>query len=220
MSGNNYTDRYMVVYPCECIAFARIHNHVSISIIICFLLFLFPFSTTSAHTFANNGRIFGQLLDGTKNNAPVAGQTVTLQLAQGITAQDFATATTDAQGAYSFDNLRTDKTMSYAVYIRYQGAQYVSDVVSLDSKPVQQVNLRVYEATTSTAKVAVVQTTILLHEPDAQIGMITVSELFFFKNLDISTYVGSLDASHGKPNALLFSLPSGARNVSLSCGFD
>jgi hypothetical protein len=78
----------------------------------------------------------------------------------------------------------------------------------------------VYEATASTAKVAVVQTTILLHEPDAQIGMITVSELFFFKNLDTSTYVGSLDASHGKPNALLFSLPSGARNVSLSSGFD
>ncbi|HZU02556.1 MAG TPA: carboxypeptidase-like regulatory domain-containing protein [Ktedonobacteraceae bacterium] len=192
----------------------------AVTLIGCIFLFLFPFSTVSAHTFAASGRIFGQLLDGTKNNTPVAGQAVTLQLAQGETAQDFATATTDAQGAYSFDNLRTDKTISYAVYIRYQGAQYVSNVVSLDSKPVQQVNLTVYEATTSTAKVAVVQTSILLHEPDAQIGMITVSEFFFFKNLDTSTYVGSLDASHGKPNALLFSLPPGARNVSLSNGFD
>jgi 5-hydroxyisourate hydrolase-like protein (transthyretin family) len=220
MPGKHNTNRDMAVYTCECIAFARIHSHVSISIIICILLFLLPFSTVSAHTFASNGRIFGHLLDGTKNNTPVADQTVTLQLAQGETAQDFATATTDAQGAYSFDNLRTDKTISYAVYIRYQGAQYVSNVVSLDSKPVQQVNLTVYEATTSTAKVAVVQTTILLHEPDAQIGMITVSELFFFKNLDTSTYVGSLDTSHGRPNALLFSLPAGARNVSLSSGFD
>src|SRR5205085_5055377 len=133
MPGKINADQDMVVYTCERVAFARIHNHVLISISICILLFLFPFSTASAHTFADNGRIFGQLLDGTKNNAPVAGQTVTLQLAQGETAQDFATATTDAQGAYSFDNLRTDKTISYAVYIRYQGAQYVSNVVSLDS---------------------------------------------------------------------------------------
>ncbi len=220
MPGNNKPDQDMVVSTCEGNVFAGRYNHVLIRFIICFLLFLFPFSSASAHTIADNGRIFGQLLDGTKNNTPIVGQTVTLQLAQGETAQDFATATTDAQGAYSFDHLRTDKTISYAVYIRYQGAQYVSNVVSLDSKSVQQVNLTVYEATTSTAKVAVVQTSILLHEPDAQIGMITVSELFFFKNLDTSTYVGSLDASHGKPNALLFSLPTGARNVSLSSGFD
>ena len=217
MSGNND------VKPINTVPTTRLSSPAiscAVTLISCIFVFLFPFSTASAHALSSNGRIFGQLLDGTKNNTPVAGQTVTLQLAQGETAQDFATATTDAQGAYSFDNLRTDKTISYAVYIRYQGAQYVSNVVSLDSKPMQQVNLTVYEATTSTAKVAVVQTTILLHEPDAQIGMITVSELFFFKNLDTSAYVGSLDASHGKPNALLFSLPSGARNVSLSSGFD
>lgn len=191
-----------------------------IVVIVCVIALLLPLSSVSAYTLVGNGRIFGRLLDGTKNNAPIAGQTVTLQLAQGDTAQDFATATTDAHGAYSFDNLPTDKTMSYAVYIRYQGAQYVSDIVSLDSKPVQQVNLTVYEATTSTAKIAVLQTSILLHEPDAQKGTITVSEIIFFKNLDIYTYVGSLDASQGKPNALLFSLPRGARNVSLSSGFD
>jgi hypothetical protein len=96
----------------------------------------------------------------------------------------------------------------------------VSDLVSLDSKPVQQVNLTVYEATTSTAKVAILQATVLLHQPDAQKGTLTVSEVFFFKNLDLSTYVGSLDASKGKPDALLFSLPRGARNVSLGGGFD
>ena len=191
-----------------------------IVVIVCVIALLLPLSSVSAYTLLGNGRIFGRLLDGTKNNAPVAGQTVTLQLAHGDTAQDFATATTDAHGAYSFDNLPTDKTMSYAVYIRYQGAQYVSDIVSLDSKPVQQVNLTVYGATTNTAKIAVLQTSILFHDPDAQKGTITVSEVFFFKNLAIYTYVGSLDASQGKPNALLFSLPRGARNVSLSSGFD
>src|SRR5437899_5960336 len=71
---------------------------------------------------ASTGRIFGQLLDGTNKNAPLAGQTVTLQMAQGNNAKDLASVTTDARGSYSFDNLATDSTISYALYLRYLGA--------------------------------------------------------------------------------------------------
>lgn len=190
------------------------------AIIICIITFLYPFTSVSAYASVNNGRIFGQLFNSTKNKAPVAGQQVILQMAQGDTAPDLTTATTDAHGAFSFDGLNTDKTINYAVYTRYQGAQYYTDLISLDTKPVQQVNLAVYEATTSTAKIAIVQATILLQKPDALAGVLTVSEIFIFNNLDTRTYVGSLDASAGKPNALRFSLPRGARNISLSKGFD
>ncbi|GAC1644608.1 MAG: hypothetical protein NVS4B12_09840 [Ktedonobacteraceae bacterium] len=180
---------------------------------------LFPLSA-SAHAFADNGRITGQLLDGTKNNAPLVGQQVKLQEAQGANSRDVSTVTTDAHGNYNFANLATDKTISYAVYKSYQGAQYVSDVVALDTNPTQQLNLTVYEATTSTAKVAVLQNTILMHQPDAQKGIMTVSEIFSFRNLDSHTYVGSFDTSKGKPNALRFSLPGNARNITLGTGFD
>ena len=170
---------------------------------------------------ANNGRITGQLLDGTKKNTPLAGQQVTLQEAQGANSRDAATATTDAHGNYSFANLATDKTINYAVYMQYQKAQYVSDIISFsDGKPVQQVNLTVYDATTSTAKIAVLQNTILLHQPDAQKGTISVSEILSFQNLDSRTYVGSFDTSKGKPNALRFSLPGNAKNINLGTGFD
>ncbi|HZO72989.1 MAG TPA: carboxypeptidase-like regulatory domain-containing protein [Ktedonobacteraceae bacterium] len=173
-----------------------------------------------AHAAGGNGRIYGQLLDGTAHNAPLAGQVVTLQMAQGSNAQDLATATTDSHGNFSFPGLSTDKTISYAVFIRYQGAQYVSDLVSLDSKPEQQVNLTVYQATTSTANIAIIQATALLHAPDAQKSSFTVSELFIFKNLDTHAFVGSLDTSKGRPNALIFSLPRGARNITFNNGFD
>src|SRR2546421_4809790 len=182
---------------------------------ITFMSFLSP----SAHA-AGPGRIFGQLLDGTHQNAPVARQSVTLQMAQGNTATDLASVTTDARGSYGFANLSTDKTISYALYIRYQGAQYNSALITLNTKPVQQVNLTVYQATTSTANMAIVRATILLHKPDAKKGIIPVSELVIFRNLDLHTYVGSLDASHSKPNALRFSLPHTARNASLGKGFD
>ncbi len=143
-------------------------------------LVCFGFPVSSAHA-ASTGRIFGQLLNGTHKNAPIAGQSVTLQMAQGNTAKDLLSVTTDTHGSYVFPNLTTDKPISYALYIRY---------------------------------------TILLHKPDAQKGSIAVSELYIFRNLDTHTYVGSLDASHGKPNALRFSLPHTATNVSLGTGFD
>src|SRR5579859_7137093 len=117
------------------------------------------------------GRIDGQLVDGSNKNAPLAGQRVTLQMARGNTASDLSSATTDGHGAFSFAGLPTDKTISYAVYLRYQGAQYTSAVVSLDTKPVQQVNLTVYEATTSMANIAIVRATILLHSADKQKGI-------------------------------------------------
>jgi len=159
-------------------------------------------------------------VDGTRKNTPLVGQSVTLQMAQGSATQDVKTVKTDAHGGYSFANLGTDRGMSYAVYTNYQGAQYLSTVVTLNSKPVQQVNLTVYETTTSMSNIAIVRATVLLREPDVQKGLVSVSELFIFRNLNARTYVGSLDASHGKPNALLFALPHTARNVSLGKGFD
>ncbi len=197
----------------------KVTQAIATSTLVAIACVTFIFSSPSAHA-AGPGRIFGQLLDGTKKNAPVARQSVTLQMAQGNTATDLASVTTDARGSYAFGNLSTAKTISYALYIRYQGAQYNSALITLNTKPVQQVNLTVYQATTSTANMAIVRATILLHKPDAQKGIIPVSELFIFRNLDLRTYVGSLDASHGKPNALRFSLPHTARNVSLGKGFD
>lgn len=196
-------------------------NKRSSTILLLFMALPLFFLLNAHHAYAAtaNGHITGQLLDGSNHNAPLAGQAVTLQMAQGSSAQDLRTVTTDDHGSYSFDNLATDKAISYAVYIRYQGAQYVSDIVHLDSNPTQQLNLTVYQATTSSAKLVVRQATMLIHEPDKQKGIITISEAFSFQNLDLHTYVGSLDGSKGKPNALLFTLPPGAGKITLVNGF-
>jgi hypothetical protein len=182
---------------------------------------LFPFTSASAHTMASgNGTITGRLLDGSNKNAPLAGESITLQMAQGSKAQDVTSAKTDSRGIVVFDHLATDKTITYVLYIKYQGAQYVSKQISLAGQNNQQVDLTVYEATTSSAKVALVNTTLLMRDPNAHNGTFTVSAIYAFKNLDTHAYVGSLDASKGNPNALLFPLPPGAKNVKLNDGFD
>jgi len=180
-------------------------------------LFLLP---ASAHAAGGTGRIYGQLLDGTKRNAPLAGQSVTLQMAQGDTSRDLTSFTTDAHGMFSFSNLDTDKTINYALYMLYQGAQYYTDLIDMSTKPVQQINLTVYDATASIANIAIVQANVLIDKADAHNGLITISENFFFENLGLTTYVGSLQANGSKPNALRFSLPNNARNLSLRSGFN
>lgn len=181
---------------------------------------LLPAAPTRAASSAGTGTIRGHLVNGTHNKAPVAGQSVTLQMAQDGSARDLTTLKTDSQGAFLFTGLATSSTLKYAVYTRYQGAQYVSDLVDLSKQTVQQIELTVYDATSNSANLAVVQATILVHEPDASKGTFTVSEIYFFQNVGQTTYVGSLNASQGRPNALLFSLPQGARNVTLAQGFN
>jgi hypothetical protein len=183
-----------------------------------FLFALFPRAAWASSV--GTGHISGQLFNGSQNNASVANQSVTLQMAQGNNSRDLITLTTDAQGRYSFSALESDSSVQYAVYTLYQGAQYFTDLIDLSKKADQQINLTVYDATTSTANLAVVQATILLDKPNAQSGMLTVSEDFFFENLGLTTYVGSLDSSQGKPNALLFSLPPDARFLTLDDSFN
>jgi 5-hydroxyisourate hydrolase-like protein (transthyretin family) len=185
----------------------------SLLILIVSILYSVP-----AHA-AGTGHISGQLLDGSNHNAPLANQQVTLQMANGNNTRDLATATTDAQGSFSFDNLSTDKTISYAVYMRYQGAQYVSNLVTLASNPAPQVNLTVYQAMQKSDNLAIVNASVLVHEPNVQKGILTISEVFSFMNLDNHAYVGSLKANNGPPNALLFSLPPDTSNISLGTGF-
>ncbi len=215
---------YNRIAPCgrPLVSIKNVRALIYISVLVFGILasfLLFPL-TASAHASTNSGHIMGQLLDATKNNVPVAGQQVTLQEAQGSNARDVSTVTTDAHGDYSFSSLSTDKTINYVLYTRFQGAQYVSDLISLATNSTQKTNLSVYESTKSTAKIAVLQDTILMHQPDAQKKMMTVSEILSFRNIDSRTYVGSFDTSKGKPNALRFSLPGKAQNISLGTGFD
>lgn len=186
------------------------------------MFFIFPQIGSPAHAArAATGHIYGQLLDGSRNKAPVANQSVTLQMAQGNSSRDLITITTDAQGRYSFSALQTDAGTQYAVYTLYQGAQYVTDLIDLSKKPDQQANLTVYDATTSTSNIAVVQASILIDKPNTQAGTLTISEDFVFENLGTTTYVGSLTpTSQGRPNALLFSLPAGAKLLTPASGFD
>jgi 5-hydroxyisourate hydrolase-like protein (transthyretin family) len=197
----------------------RLRVYSALCLLVCALWLLSPVYSASAATLAA-GHLSGQVLDGSRHGAPVANQSVTLQLTDGTSARDLLSLTTDAQGRYAFGSLPSAAGVRYAIYTLYQGAQYVSDLIDLQKNPLQKVNLTVYDATTSPTNLAVVQVSLLLDKPNPQSGLLTISEDLFFENLGLTTYVGTLDASHGRPNALLFALPPGARFLALAAGFD
>lgn len=186
-------------------------------LLVCALPLLFVF--TSPAQASAMGRISGQLLDGTKQNAPVAGQRVTLQVARGSAARDIGSVITNPRGAFSFSGLDTSQASRYAVSTRYQGVRYATGDIDLSKRTDQQITLTVYETTTSSAGLTISQAIVLLNTPRAQ-GILDVSEYLFLKNPGTRTYIGSPGANGGELNALRFSLPPGARRLSLSAGFD
>jgi hypothetical protein len=194
-----------------------IKNSVALAFFLA-LLCLFG-NAAPVHAATTDGQISGQVVDGSNKNAPVPNLNVTLQMAQNSTTSDVTSAKTNAQGRFTFNKVSTDQTISYVVYTRYQDAQYVSDTLTLNNKPSQSVQLQVYEEMHSTKNIAILQANVLVSNTDPAAGLLTVSQVYSFDNLNPKTYVGSLDASSGMPNALLFSLPDGVRNITLGAGF-
>jgi NADH:ubiquinone oxidoreductase subunit 3 (subunit A) len=198
-------------------------NTITAMIVLLPVLFFAIFALSPvAHASAggNNGRVYGQVLNGTNHNAPVAGQKVTLQLWDDGAEIDLNPVTTDAHGNFSFTGLQIDSAISYAAYTSFQGAQYTTPQTSLAKNPTLHTNLMVYDATTSISKIAIVQATVLLQPVNTQKDLIPVSELLIFRNLTNRTYVGSLNTSQGMPNTLRFALPHTANNLVLGTGFN
>lgn len=198
-----------------------IKSSIALSMLLTSLLTLLLFfgNASLAHAATMNGQISGQVVDGSNKNAPIPNLNVTLQMAQNSTTNDVTSVKTDAKGNFLFQKVSTDQTISYVVYTRYQDAQYVSDAVTLNNKPSQTITLQVYEEMHSTKNIAILQANVLVRNTDPATGLITVSQVYSFDNLNPKTYIGSLNASTGMPNALLFSLPSGVRNITLGAGF-
>src|SRR5262249_8831839 len=84
-----------------------------------------PPPVSAAHPVADGqGTITGKLVNGTRDNAPVANFTVTLQDTVEARAKDAATAKTDAQGRFTFTGLDLTGVDLYSIYTHFQGGIY------------------------------------------------------------------------------------------------
>jgi hypothetical protein len=165
--------------------------------------------------------ISGVVVNGAHDNAPLAGQQVTLQDVSGDAPRDIALTTSDATGRFSFEHINDTGAAIYRVTTSFQEGYFTSAVLPLAQIPSSGVTLSVYDVTHSAANLRVLSATALFREPRPANGLIGVAELFTFQNESATAFVGTTDPVDGQPMGLLrFALPAGATNITLGKGFD
>jgi hypothetical protein len=189
-------------------------------VVVCLALLAPKAHAQSAASAAQSGVLSGTVANGSHGNAPVTGQTVTLeQYVSHATTQDIAHVTTDAHGSFTFSGLDGSGATDYVLHTTYQNGQFSSGIVTLANGGALE-QLVVYDTTTNDAAVSISLATILINAPNTQTGMVPVGVFVTFENTGHTAFVATPGAENGKPTGLLrFALPPGATNVSLGAGF-
>ncbi len=176
--------------------------------------------TAGAHAMAT-GTITGVVVNGTHQNAHLAGQKVILQRTVGSSTSDIATTVTDSAGNFTFANLPVDANVMYAAYTTFQGGLFSSQTVKLDSATPATLQLTIYDTTNDDAKLRVSVATLLVRQPRSVNGLIGIGEIVTIENTGTTAFVGTLTGDASKPMQLLrFATPPNASDLALGIGFD
>ena len=174
----------------------------------------------SAHA-AATGSITGVVANGTHQNAHLAGQKVILQRTDGNSTQNIATTVTNGSGGFSFGNLPIAASAMYAAYTTFQGGQFSSQTIKLDSNTPAALQLTVYDTTNDDANLRVSVATLLVRQPRPVNGLIGIGEIVSIENTGVTAFVGTFTGDASKPMRLLrFATPPNASDLSLGIGFD
>ncbi len=151
----------------------------------------------------------GVVVSGTAGGADLFGQVVTLHRVTSAGFDDVTTLTDDA-GAFRFDSIEYDPSISYGVSVRYQDAIYGTDLDMSSGSP-PPVTLTVYEATHDDSIVSVGAASLLLAAADATDQTLAALEIITLVNGSDLAYVPGT----GVMELLRFGLPVGATELSL-----
>jgi len=160
------------------------------------------------------GTITGQVTNGSRNQEPVPGITVTLHIFDSQAVEKGSLSTTaDETGKFTFENLDTSPDLIYVAVAELDGVAYRSQLASfLDGRTAITLPLEVYEATDSDDAIVVERAHFIIDfDPEHQ--ALALTEMYFINNTGDKTFVGQEDAS-GKRLTLHIPLPEEARDVS------
>lgn len=162
---------------------------------------------------SGNGKMEGQVVEGTKDGTLSLGNGVTITLytaPAGATTTISQTAQTDPNGRFSFSNLDTITTTRYLLMANYMSVNYFSDILSFaQNQTTLPVTMTVYETTTEPSVVQVAQTHVVF---DVQTRQFNVLQIVALQNNSDRTYVGNTAIG---PHRISLTLPflAGAQNI-------
>ena len=162
------------------------------------------------------GRIDGQLINGTRGAGPPSGVTVTVHVLRDRAKIGEQLVQTDDGGGFHLEGLSTGPGAVYFPIVEYGGAAYFPErPIVLDQAPEQRVEIRVFEPTNLDDAIAFDRANMLITAVNP--GALTVLEMGAVVNGADRTYVGTA-AGDGPPATLRFALPRGASEVTPQAG--
>jgi hypothetical protein len=151
-----------------------------------------------------NGVIQGQIVNGTAGGGSTAGLEVELRVFQETSEGESLVATTDAQGAFRFENLQTGTDWAYLVRVIYQNVVYSTGLLAFEPDQSElATEVSVYETTTDYEGIGVERAHIFVTISGSTLS---VSELSVFANRTDRTYIGTGEVE-GQRWASRFLLP-------------
>ncbi|HRA68777.1 MAG TPA: c-type cytochrome, partial [Caldilinea sp.] len=157
------------------------------------------------------GAIEGRIVQGSTDGAAPTAQEVTLMAYMSFTPVATFTTTTDADGAFAFEQLATEPDVVYFVGTNYAEIAYGSDLISLSPlTPTLQLEIPVYETTTDPSALRVNRMQWVV---DQQPGALRVRQILIVSNDQDRTVVGR--ALDGAERPVTLALPAPANAVDL-----
>jgi len=170
---------------------------------------------TSAQT--AGGSIAGTLTNGTAGGSSVSNVEVRLETYVNSTPAANATARTQNDGSFKFDNLVTDPQNSYRVTLTYQEADYFGSNVTFGPGDVSRSeNITVYDSTDNVDAIIVDTAHTIIVPGD---GVLEFTVVYDFINSTDRAFVGTGEPmANGKKKTLTFTLPADATEVQYGDG--
>jgi len=183
-------------------------NKVAALLLVVLLIVLLP-QAIYAQNSTDNGVISGSLINGTAGAAAPANLVVSLTIYQNQVIQDVKFTNSSDQGQFTFAQLPSDASYTFAVGAVYQKVQYTSDLISFPSgQQSTAIQLKVYESTATPVPVSIMMSHSILNYTS---GYLMIKEYNFFVNSADRTYLGTtVDATTGRLETLRLSMPAGA----------
>jgi hypothetical protein len=167
---------------------------------------------TSSVMAQDTGYVEGQIVNQTPGGDAPANLPVTLVTYKGMSMEGTKETTTDATGAFRFENLSPAEDNIYQVVIEYKGVNYLTDFLVFDNGQIPPVTIDVYETTTNVDGIHIERSHLIINVSPRRLQ---VGRLYVFTNPGDRTYAGSGDEAEG---VLRFSLPEGATNLQFQDG--
>lgn len=166
------------------------------------------------------GVVKGRIVNKTAGGGPVGGQAIDLLAFADDGQREKRTATTGADGAFSFEGLAT-AGQKYILAVKYEGVTYHSEEIDLSKgQATREVEMAVYGTTTSASAISVSRSHMIV-DYDTDKKNFVIIEIIIIANKGDRAYVGGdKKTADGKPETLRFSLPERAAQVTFNEGLN